>query len=97
MGNISHYNSSRSAGCYLGALFCVFVGHQSCFWESDREQAKGLSPSVRPRCRETRAQLIDHCAPGGRTDSVGGMRERNRDMYYMDMYDTHACLLFAVL
>lgn len=46
VGNISHYNSSSRTGCHLGALCSVFVGLGSCFWESDREQAKGLFPLV---------------------------------------------------
>lgn len=46
VGNISHYNSSSRTGCHLGALCSVFVGFGSCFWESDREQAKGLFPLV---------------------------------------------------
>lgn len=46
VGNISHYNSSSRTGCHLGALCSVFVGYGSCFWELDREQAKGLFPSV---------------------------------------------------
>lgn len=78
VGNISHYNGGGNTGCYLGALYCVFVGHWSCFWETDREQAKGLFPSVCPCCRDTGVQPIDHCAPGGRTDSVGGMGEQRK-------------------
>lgn len=66
----------------MGALCGVFVGHGSCFWESDRKWAKAFSPQYCPYCRETGAQLIDHCAQGGRTDAVGGMGEQN--MYNMD-------------
>lgn len=95
MGNISYYNRSGCTGCHLVASCCVFVGHDGCFWESDGEQAKGLFPSVRSLLQ--RVQLIDHCALGGRTNSVGGMGKHNRDMYNMDVRSLHtSSMLYPV-
>lgn len=65
---------------------------EAVFWENG---PRVFSPWCGPCCRETGPRFIDHCALGGRTGSVGGIK-RAKLRYVIWIYMPRPMYVYAV-